>query len=96
MDVDLSTLVSSTAKYRLYAAVFFKTLHLQSSFAGTTISCLLGKQLQEVQKSDSGLTILVLLQGQAELDQCMVFSLSCCDSVQVRFDWGITGAIPTH
>jgi hypothetical protein len=69
-----------------YAAVFFKTQHLQSSFAGTTISCLLGKQLQEVQKSDSGLTILVLSQGQAELNQCMAFSLSCSDGVQVRFN----------
>jgi hypothetical protein len=44
----------------------------------------------------NGLTILVLSQGQAELNQCMLFSLSRSDSVQVRFDWGITPAIPTH
>jgi hypothetical protein len=59
--------------YHLYTAVFFKTLHLQSSFAGTTISCLMGKQLQEVQKSVSWLRDLWYSQGHAELDQCMVF-----------------------
>jgi hypothetical protein len=46
--------------------------------------------------SGNGLTILVLSQGQAELDQCMVFSLSRSDSVQVRFDWGIAGVVPMH
>jgi hypothetical protein len=30
------------------------------------------------------LMLLVLSQGQAELNQCMVFSLSCSDGVQVR------------
>jgi hypothetical protein len=36
----------------------------------------------------------VFSQGQAELNQFMVFSLSRSDSVQVRFNWGIAGAIP--
>jgi hypothetical protein len=38
----------------------------------------------------------VLSQGQAELDQGMAFSLSHSDGIQVRFDLGITGVIPTH
>jgi hypothetical protein len=53
----------STVNYRPYAVVCFKTLHLQSSFAGTTISCLLAKQLQEVQKGVNGLRDPVLFTG---------------------------------
>jgi hypothetical protein len=69
----------TTANYHLHTVVFFKTLHLKSSFAGTTISCLLGKQLQEVQKSVSWLRDLWYSQGHAEIDQCMVFSMYCSD-----------------
>jgi hypothetical protein len=64
------------ANYRLYAVVFFKTLHLQSSFAGTTIRCLLCKQPQEVQKSDRWLRDLWYSQGLAELDQGVVIQMS--------------------
>jgi hypothetical protein len=38
----------------------------------------------------------VLSQGHAELDQFMVFSMSCSSGVQVRLSWGITKVIPTH
>jgi hypothetical protein len=75
---------------------FFKTLHLQSSFSGSTISCLLGKQPQEVHKSDRWLKVLCCSQGLAELDQCVVIQKSRSDGYRVRLSWGISGAIPTH
>jgi DNA-binding HxlR family transcriptional regulator len=84
------------ANYRLYAVVFFKTLHLQSSFAGTTISCLQSKQPQEVHKSVRWLNRPVLSQGLTELEQCMVIQKTRSDGYRVRLSWGITWEIPTH
>jgi hypothetical protein len=42
------------------------------------------------------LMILVLSQGQSELDQCVVFRVSCSEGLQVRLSWGLAGAIPMH
>jgi hypothetical protein len=62
------------ANYHLYTAVFEDTAPA-SDFAGTTISCLLGKQLQEVQKSVSKLIYLCSHKGR--LNSTSVWYSAC-------------------